>query len=420
MRTLLFIGMLIAWGYGFFVASFPINAAEGTRELPVDQAIQKLDQATTRMTEYLHRDQNLRISTTTKWTLGGDQPRSGVTRCRFAAQQGGRYSLEVNSGDAHAASLTCGGDGKTITRRYTDGPNVIFSRSPGERAMLLDDSLTDASLKGTGLNVLLRPDAHTYLMATVSDVKHLGSEEVQGRMADHFSANWFGGAKIEMWIASGDEPFLLRWVRRQMIDLGQGAQQLEMDSQLVWEPRVTFSDDPSQISLPESAVEVADLQSHLLKGGTGALLGSVAPNPGLKLLDGADWELAKHRNESVVVLIFFASWASPSTIDVPEVTELIGDFKGLPATFYLVRVGDSDANVKAFVEKSKYAFPVVLDPDRKASAAYRVTSLPVAVLIGKDGTLQATHVGLDPASRDRIRAELKMLIDGKSLVPAAK
>jgi peroxiredoxin len=420
MRTLLFIGMLIALGLGALVAPVSANAAEGTSGIAVDQAIQKLDQATTRMTEYLHRDQNLRISTTTNWTLRGDQPRSGVTHCRFAAQQGGRFSLEVNSGDAHNASLACGGDGKTITRRYADGPNVIYSRLPGERAMLIDDSLTDASLKGTGLNILLRPDAHTYLMSTVSDVQDLGQEELQGRMADHFSANWFGGSKIEMWIATGDEPFLLRWVRRQTVDLGQGPQQLEMDSQLVWETGITFSADPSQISLPESAVEVADLQSYLLKGGTGALLGDVAPSPALRLLDGTDWQLTKHRDESAVVLVFFASWASPSTIDMPEISKLIGDFKGLPATFYLISVGESDANVKAFVETSKYAYPVVLDPNRKAAAAYRVTSLPVAVLIGKDGTLQATHVGLDPASRDRIRAELKSLIDGKPLLPAAK
>jgi peroxiredoxin len=167
-------------------------------------------------------------------------------------------------------------------------------------------------------------------------------------------------------------------------------------------------------------VEVADLQSYLLKGGTGALLGDVAPSPALRLLDGTDWQLTKHRDESAVVLVFFASWASPSTIDMPEISKLIGDFKGLPATFYLISVGESDANVKAFVETSKYAYPVVLDPNRKAAAAYRVTSLPVAVLIGKDGTLQATHVGLDPASRDRIRAELKSLIDGKPLLPAAK
>jgi hypothetical protein len=40
----------------------------------------------------------------------------------------------------------------------------------------------------------------------------------------------------------------------------------------------------------------------LLKGGTDALLGQAAPSVAAQLLDGKDWDVAKHRGRQVVVL----------------------------------------------------------------------------------------------------------------------
>lgn len=45
-----------------------------------------------------------------------------------------------------------------------------------------------------------------------------------------------------------------------------------------------------------------------------------------------------------------------------------------------------------------------------------MTSLPVTVLIAKDGTLQAAHVGTTPEVRTLIRRDLQQLVEGKPVV----
>jgi len=83
-----------------------------------------------------------------------------------------------------------------------------------------------------------------------------------------------------------------------------------------------------------------------------------------------------------------------------------------------IDVGEDADSVRAFVEKQKYTHPVVLDPKQQATAAYRITSLPVTVLIGKNGTVQAVHVGTSLEERALIRADMEALVAGKQLVTA--
>jgi peroxiredoxin len=280
--------------------------------------------------------------------------------------------------------------------------------------------LTDGSLKGTGLNVVLRPDLHTYLMGSVSEVKDCGREQVQGKSADHFSAAWFGGSRIDFWIAAGDAPVMLRWKRVLKVDLGGPQHEMQMDSQLVWDLKAKVSDDQTAVQPPADAVEVKDLQTSLLKGGTDALLGQAAPSVSAKLLDGTDWDLAKHRGQQLVVLFFHATWAVPSTQDMPAVLAFIEEYASRGVAFYAVNMGESSDTVRAFMGSLEYTHPVVLDLERKVAEAYRVTSLPVTVLIGKDATLQAVHVGPSPEARALIRQDLQQLVEGKRLVDTKK
>jgi hypothetical protein len=47
---------------------------------------------------------------------------------------------------------------------------------------------------------------------------------------------------------------------------------------------------------------------------------------------------------------------------------------------------------------------------------YGVKGIPQTVLIGKDGTVQAVHVGVAPDLKKRLRRELDALVAGKGLV----
>lgn len=400
------------------LTSLPSVAAESEPPadgVAVDPAVRKLDELLTRAAAVWNQAPSLRVAAKTDWTVAGDQSRAGVTHCRLSVRQPGQFRLEVSPDDAQKVSLVCASDGKTLTRLYQSGRLAIYSRADGGLAQVLDDALTESCVKGTGLSVILRPDAQAYLMSTVSDVKDCGREQVQGQAADHFSAAWFGGSQLDFWIAAGDSPVLLRWKRVQKVDWGGRSLEIQMDGQLKWDLKADVSEEQTELRTPPGAVEVKDLQTYLLKGGTDALLGQPAPPAPAKLVDGADWDLAAHRGEHVVVLFFFATWAVPSTQDMPTVLAFINEYAERGVVFYAIDVGESREPVKAFLDSIKYAHPVVLDPEQKVAEAYRVTSLPVTVLIAKDGTLQAAHVGTTPEVRSLIRQDLQQLVEGKPL-----
>jgi peroxiredoxin len=368
------------------------------------------------MTAYLKAIPTFEVQVATRWTLEGDNPHSGDSTRKLIVQHPRSFRLTVDAESDREPSLVCASDGRTVTRLYQKGDLVIYSKNEGGLEQLLEDALTDSSLKGTGLDIVVRPDAHQYLMSSISDVKDLGIEDLDGRQTHRFSTAWFGGSQVDFWVATDREPVLLRWKRTQKLKIGEIERQFAIDNQLTWKLDASFSADQGEIEMPSGAIEVVDLQSYLLKGSTDQLLGRPVPKLSLKLVDGSSLDLAQHRGKHVVMLFFFATWAAPSTEDMPELLARVKEHEGRGVVFYAVNVGESAEKVRAFLKSRDFTNPVVLDSERRAARAFRITSLPVTVLLGKDGTVQAAHVGLSPEERSLIRQDLLDLIQGKTLV----
>lgn len=388
--------------------------------IPVSAAVHKLDGVTSRVAAYLKAVPSFQVEATTQWTLDGARTGTGGARYQLSVQHPAAFRLEIPPRSDDGPRFICASDGRTLTRFYQSGPLAIFSRQDGGIAQLQDDAFTNSSLKGSGLDVIIRPDVHHYLMSSVTDVKDCGEQEWQGRRSHRFSANWFGGARVDLWIAADHEPVLLRWKRTQSLNIAGETHEVQIDSQLKWSVDAESTVAQAAVQMPEDVAEVKDLQTFLLRGGTQDLLGQAAPAVPLKLLDGSAWDLAGHRGKCPVVLIFFATWAAPSTHDMPTVLKFVNDFAERGVAFYSIAVGETPATVRSFVKAEGYAHPVVVDVEQQAARKYGITSLPVTVLIGKDGTLQAAHVGSAPEQRALIRQDLERLLEGKQLVNAKK
>ncbi len=384
--------------------------------LKTDPAVQKLDAVMSRMEAFLKGLPTFQVETSTQWRLEGEQPRAGGSAYRLIVQHPQACRLEVRSTGGGKASLVCVTDGKVLTRLYTDGRLAVFSRQDGGLEQLTADAMTESSLKGSGLDLIARSDIYSAVMAAVSEVKYAGEEDVKGRRAHHFSAAWDGGSVVDFWIAADREPVLLRAKRAlQISNDGKPSRKLEVENDLAWKLDADVPKEQWALEIPAGASEAADVQTYLLKGGTDQLVGQPAPNIALKTLGGADWDLAKHRGQHVVVVFFWTTWATPSTQDKPALAAFLKQYENRGVVFYAVDVGETPEKVRAFVEREKYTHPVVLDPQQEGAAAYRVTSVPAAVLIGRDGTLQAVHVGNSPEARELIRQDLEQLVDGKPL-----
>ena len=71
--------------------------------------------------------------------------------------------------------------------------------------------------------------------------------------------------------------------------------------------------------------------------------------------------------------------------------------------------------VAAFRKKNSLALPVALDPSGGLAEQLRVEALPTSVVIGREGTIQAVHVGYQRGFVKTMRKELDALVQGVEL-----
>jgi peroxiredoxin len=375
--------------------------------------VDRLDAAVRRMVSYLASLPGYHVDVAQQWKLEGPHQSEGRNNLRLDARHSGPFRLQVSAPEQAATTLTCVGDGKQITRQLQSENQLIHSIHEGGLDQLLSDGLTESSLRHSGLDLLCREHPERYVMVMASNIEYVGREDLPSGPADHFRMNWGSGDghRCDLWIATGDQPLLVKTqtelplVTRQEIE-----HQLQVTSDLKWQKVDRHPEDEFQLRVPQESVEVADLYGHLAAGGTSALVGQAAPAVASKTLDGQDWKLPA--DQRVVVLYFFASWAAPSHHEKEAMLEMLGQYESEGVTFHAISVGEDAEAVRAFINAKQYEHSILLDPERRVAAAYRVTSLPTVVLIDKNRKLHSVHVGNTPEVRAELQRDIARMLDG--------
>lgn len=113
-------------------------------------------------------------------------------------------------------------------------------------------------------------------------------------------------------------------------------------------------------------------------------LGSKAPSFALPNLQGETIRLADFRGR-VVLLNFWASWCNPCVKEMPLLNEI--NKQRPDVELIAVNIGEKTEIVKRFVEELGLDIPVVLGRDSEIKKDYRISGLPVTLLIDKDGRI---------------------------------
>ena len=275
---------------------------------------------------------------------------------------------------------------------------------------------------------LLRDDVRGSLLEGVTKATHAGTATVDGRECDHlkFEQEDFDW---EMWVTTGDKPVVLKV----MTDMSKAGMPQAVETMPGMQPmKMTFVNRFSDWSLdadlpgnafefkaPEGAVKTDALFGDSEEGAEPeleTLTGKPAPVFSLEMLDGAKASVpAGKPGETVVVLDFWASWCGPCRRSLPVLARVTEEFKDKGVVFYAINQQEQPADIRKFLEKEKINCAVAMDPDGKVGQAYQVQGIPQTVLIGKDGTVQAVHVGLIPDLEETLRGQIKALIEGKKL-----
>jgi len=120
-----------------------------------------------------------------------------------------------------------------------------------------------------------------------------------------------------------------------------------------------------------------------------------APTLRLEDLQGQSHSLDGFRGK-VVLINFWASWCGPCIEEIPSLRELYRRMAGEPFEILAVNVKEGRFKVHKFSRLVEMPFPILLDPDGEAFAAWDAQVLPTSFLIDSQGRVrEEIHGRLD-------------------------
>ena len=157
-----------------------------------------------------------------------------------------------------------------------------------------------------------------------------------------------------------------------------------------------------------------------LAAGSGALaspppgeatpVGAPAPALSLPSLDHGMQDLAALRGK-VVLVHFFATWCEPCRDETAALARLARRLEDRPFALLAVDVGEGEVRVRRFFEAEPMPFPVLLDDDRAAMKAWKVSLYPTSVVLGPEHDVRFSVAGPVDWDASAATAALESLLD---------
>ena len=120
--------------------------------------------------------------------------------------------------------------------------------------------------------------------------------------------------------------------------------------------------------------------------------GTAAPSFNLEDLNGSSVTLEQFKGK-VVFLDFWGTWCAPCKEEMPELDKLYNKYRKEGFEVIGVSINGSRPDIEKFLQKVPVGFHILIDDKDRAGDAYRVSSLPVGFIIGKDGIIRHKHMG---------------------------
>jgi|CZKU01.1.fsa_nt_gi peroxiredoxin len=137
--------------------------------------------------------------------------------------------------------------------------------------------------------------------------------------------------------------------------------------------------------------------------------GTIAPDFTASDIDGKTFRLSDHLGKSVVLLDFWSTFCEPCKAEFPHLRALYDDdkSKGLLIVGVAMDGPETIADVHAFVKRFELDFPVVTDDDSRIASLYDPKkSMPLSVLIARNGHIVVVREGYNPGEEKLVAADV--------------
>ena len=138
-------------------------------------------------------------------------------------------------------------------------------------------------------------------------------------------------------------------------------------------------------------------------------LGVRAPDFVLKSFAGENLRLSEYRGE-VVMLSFWASWCSDCREQLTEINDIHGAYAQTGLRSLTVSMDTNRRDTNEMIAELGMGFPVLHDEGREVSRLYDIESLPLVVLIDREGIVREVIEGHDRDSEQQYLEQVQALL----------
>ncbi len=121
-----------------------------------------------------------------------------------------------------------------------------------------------------------------------------------------------------------------------------------------------------------------------------------APDFALPQLDGPQIALSDLQGQ-VVLINVWATWCPPCRAEMPAIQQAYTDYRDQGFTVLAINLREDASTIAPFLEHYRLTFPVLLDGDGQASAAYQAHALPSSFFVDRRGVIRAVYRGPIPS-----------------------
>ncbi len=139
------------------------------------------------------------------------------------------------------------------------------------------------------------------------------------------------------------------------------------------------------------------------------LSGAQAPDFVLKSISGENIRLSEYRGQ-VVVLSFWAKWCGDCRAQLAGLNEMYSLYR--EAGFEVIAVSmDRDIDdARETAEALEVSFPVLFDEGREVSQLYDISSMPIILMIDREGVVREVIEGYRRGTEDEYLDRVRTLL----------
>ena len=134
------------------------------------------------------------------------------------------------------------------------------------------------------------------------------------------------------------------------------------------------------------------------------------PEFSMRSLSGEVIRLSEHRG-SVIMLGFWARWSGDCRLAMQALESIDEKYQRAGLITLGINVGDSAEQAAIMSKSLGVRFPVLLDTGSSAGKMFNLESMPLIVLLDRDGELRYSHQGFQSGDEIEFAAQLHKLLN---------